>query len=664
MSPVQAGCPACGAPVTFKIDSSIVTVCEFCHSVVARGDRKLEDLGKVADIVETGSPLQIGLQGSFRNTFFELTGQAQLGHSAGGMWDEWYAAFADGRWGWLAEAQGRFYLTFQLDLPDPAAIPPFEALQLGQPVPGIPGTVPMMVAETGQAVQLGAKGEIPYRVLPGETYMYADLSGPGGVFGTIDYSEERPVVFVGREVTLADLGIIGVAAPEREARRVSAMQLSCPQCAGPLELRAPDITERVTCPNCGSLLDVSQGKLQFLTALRPSKVAPVIPLGTVGQFENTPLTVIGFVQRSVEFDKRYYWEEYLLYNPQVGFRWLVRSDDHWNFVQTVPPGEVIDQGRAAFFHNNRFKLFQDAVGRVEHVIGEFYWKVMVGESVYMADYIHPPEMLSKEVSTIEAGAEPPPAEDQQKKKGKKPRRGQPVATGEVNWSLGTYVERKEIEKIFGIQGLPRPSSVAPNQVFKHKKVYKYWAALLAITFCLGLIFIATGSRTTVFEQSFVLAPMTQADKPQVIFIDKPVEFEGRKNIRVSASAPVNNSWLYVDGDFINEETGLVQSFTLPVEYYYGVDGGESWSDGDQAPDVYVSALPAGNYTMRLEVSWQNWQQPGNVSIKVMQGVPRVTHMILTMFLLSIIPVIVVIRHYSFSRRRWQDSDYSPFGGSD
>ena len=662
MSPVQAGCPACGAPVTFKIDSSIVTVCDFCHSVVARGDRNFEDLGKVADIVESGSPLQIGMQGSFHGVFFELTGHTQLGHAAGGLWDEWYAAFADGRWGWLAEAQGRYYMTFQLELPEQSLIPPFDALQLGQPVPGIPGSVPMMVAEKGEAAQLGAKGEIPYRVTPGETYTYVDLSGPGGVFGTIDYSEDRPLVFIGREVPLEELGIIGVAAPEREARRVTAMQLSCPQCAGPLELRAPDITERVTCPNCGSLLDVSQGKLQFLNALRPGKVVPVIPLGAIGQFAGAPLTVIGFVQRSVEFDKRYYWEEYLLYNPQVGFRWLVRSDDHWNFVQTVPPGEVMDQGKAAYFQNKRFKLFQDAVGRVEHVIGEFYWKVMVGEQVYMADYIDPPRMLSKEVSTVAPSGDQP-AQAPQKQKVRKGKRDKPVETGEVNWSLGVYVERKEIEKIFGIRGLPKPSGVAPNQVFKHKGIYKYWLMLLAITFVMGLFFLVIGSRNTVFEQGYQIQPMTQQDKPQVIFVEQPIEFAARKNIRVSATAAVDNSWLYIDGDFINEDTGLVQQFSLPVEYYHGVDGGESWSEGDLTPDVYVSSLPPGKYTMRLEVSWEKWQQPANISVKIMQGVPHLGHMILTMFLLSIIPVIIAIRHYSFSRRRWQDSDYSPFSSS-
>src|SRR2546423_2543578 len=85
--------------------------------------------------------------------------------------------------------------------------------------------------------------------------------------------------------------------PEGDARRVSAAQLNCPQCGGPLELRAPDKSERVTCPNCSSLLDVSQGKLAFLKALDP-RVKPFIPLGAVGEFDGTRFIPIGFIVRS------------------------------------------------------------------------------------------------------------------------------------------------------------------------------------------------------------------------------------------------------------------------------------------------------------------------------------------------------------------------------
>ena len=112
MSVLQANCPSCAASVEFKAGSTIVLVCPYCRSAIARTDRGLQDLGKVAEIVESESPLKLGLKGEFKGKRFELTGRAQLRHEMGGLWDEWYATFSNGWVGWLAEAQGRFYLTF------------------------------------------------------------------------------------------------------------------------------------------------------------------------------------------------------------------------------------------------------------------------------------------------------------------------------------------------------------------------------------------------------------------------------------------------------------------------------------------------------------------------------------------------------------------------
>jgi hypothetical protein len=614
-------------------------VCEFCNSVVGRGDRRFEDLGKVADLVETGSPLEIGMRGVYRGIRFEIMGRAQLGHQMGGMWDEWYAAFGDGRWGWIAEAQGRFYITFQHSIPQQSLIPLFDMLELGQSVPALSSAAPLVVAEKGVARSLGAKGEIPYKLIPGAEHLYADLSGPRGEFATIDYSEESPLVFFGQEVTLNELGIIGRPTEEKEARRVAATQLSCPQCAGPLELRAPDYTERVTCPNCGSLLDVNQGKLELLKVLRGGRVKPIIPLGAVGEFSGSRMMVIGFVQRGVQFEGvNYFWEEYLLYTPEVGFRWLVRSDDNWNFVQPVHPGSVIDNGKTVNLGGKRFKLYQDALGWCQYVEGEFYWKVEVGEQVKMADYVNAPLMLSKEVSMNVAG-------------------------GEINWSLGAYLKRQDVEKAFGIEGLPRTSKIAPNQPFPHTRIFKYWGLLLLASIILGIAINAIGSRRDVFKQNYAFNPVEAADKTQSAFSDQ-FDLRGYQNIKVTLSAPVDNSWAYVEGDLINEETGLVQNFSMPVEYYHGVEGGESWSEGGQTSTVHLSSLPAGKYTLRLEVLWERWQQPIAVSVRVQQGVPRILHLMLVVVLISIIPVLVGIYYFSFDKRRWADSDYTPYQSSE
>ncbi len=643
MSALSANCPSCGAPISFKSGSSIILICGYCRSAVARTDRALEDLGRVAELVETGSPLQVGLRGQWRGVSFELTGRAQMGHEAGGLWDEWYATFTNGHTGWLAEAQGRFYLTFRQHV-DAGTIPPVENLALGAAVPSIPATVPLVVAEKGQARTLGASGEIPYKLVPNETFYYADLSGAGGVFGTIDYSEETPLVFIGQEVTLSDIGLAEARAPEREARAVSAVSLSCPNCGGPLELRAPDKTERVTCPNCNGLLDVNQGQLSYLKSLGEQRYTPYIPTGATAEFEGTSLTALGFLVRSVEIEgMRYYWTEYLLYNPQVGFRWLVHSDNHWSFVQAVPPGEVLELAGKVSHRGKSFKIFQDASARVEHVAGEFYWKVEVGETVWATDFVRPPEMLSKEI-TINP-------ENKNRK----------VGTGEINWSLGTYIPQKEVERKFNVS-LPPSTGVAPNQPFLHKGVYAYGGILLLVLFTVGFTSLIASGSNEVLSRTFQFPSLPNSQATQVVFSD-PLELRGGRNIKVEAQSPVSNSWIFIAGDLINEDTGLVQTFDLPIESYSGVEDGESWSEGGPTKRTYLSALPAGKYTLRLEAQWgDRWQQPTTVSINVSQGHATGFNFILALIALSVVPILVAIWHFSFERKRWSESMFG--GGSE
>src|SRR5215208_6997013 len=633
MSVLVANCPSCGAPVEFKSGQSIVVICQYCRSAVARTDRELKDLGKVAELVETGSPLDVGLRGKWKDVPFELTGRAQLGHEMGGQWDEWYATFSNGWLGWLAEAQGRFYLTFQYPVPEGVQLPPFEQLQLGQQVPGLPWPTPLMVAETGRATARGAKGEIPYLLTPGETYYYADLSGADRAFGTLDYNQSPPLIFLGHEATLAELGIITTRAPEKEARQVGAASLSCPNCGGPLELRAPDKTERVTCPNCNSLLDVNQGLLEFLKALEKQWFQPLIPLGTVGEvIEGT----------------QYFWSEYLLYNPQIGFRWLVNSDDHWNYVRAIPPGEVSEIAKSASYGGKSYRIFQDAQARVESVLGEFYWKVEMGEQVRGVDYISPPYMLSKEVSTVYI-TDPNDASKNRR------------ATGEINWSLGTYVTVPQIEKSFSVSGLSRPKNIAPNQPYKHWWIYKYWIAFLVLALLVGfLTFAMSPSPRQVFSQTVTLPPLTNEDGTQVFF-SEPFELGGRRNIRIVGESPVQNTWVYLEGDLINDETGVVQSFPIDISYYQGVEDGESWSEGRQSDSAYSSSMPAGRYILRLEGQWERWNQPAPVSIRIEQNVTHGFNLLIALIVLSIGPIVMAIYHIGFERRRWSES---MFGGGD
>jgi lysine biosynthesis protein LysW len=641
MSGARVSCPACGGPVEFPIASAIVAVCPYCRSVVARGDRRLEDLGKVAALVETDSAFEVGLKGRYQGHPFELTGRSQLGHAAGGTWDEWYAAFADGRWGWLAEAQGRFYLTFEQS--PPGELPPFDDLRLGRELHLPDAAHTMTVAEKGQARAVSAEGAIPYRLVPGMTYAYADLSGAHGEFATLDYGSTPPQFYAGREVTLDDLGIPAKARPAaREAREVPGVQLNCPQCGGALELRAPDKSERVVCPNCGALLDVNQGQLRFLKVLEQVPVKPVIPFGSVGLLGGHPFMAIGFLRRSVRVEGvRHSWDEYLLYRAGTGFRWLVCGDGHWSFVEPAPPGSVHGVGRGAEWQGKSFRIFQRARATVDTVLGEFYWKVESGETVLATDFICPPLILSREVAAKEDGGE-----------------------GEINWSLGTYLPAAEVQKAFGLTSVPSPalSGVAPNQPFPYKRVYLDWALLFAAAVVLLFIVLAINPRRTVFEQTFQVDRTRDPEKPQVEFTE-PFDLRARENLLVTVRAEVSNSWVDVEGDLIQEEGDLVQPFSVPVQYYWGTEDGEGWEEGKKEDNVYLSSLPSGNYRMRLEFVTERSPTPVPpvaVRVRLEQGCPHMWTWLLAVLALSVIPALVGVYHFWFERRRWEDSDFSPF----
>jgi uncharacterized Zn finger protein (UPF0148 family) len=644
VSVLAANCPSCGAPIEFKAGSTIVLVCPYCRSAVSRTDRGLEDLGKVAEIVDSESPLKLGLKGTYKEARFELTGRAQLKHELGGVWDEWYATFSNGWVGWLAEAQGRFYLTFYQPLPQGVELPSYAGLQLGQVVSEIPNPTPLMVQEKGKATAVAADGEIPYKLEPGEQSEFADLAGKDNAFGTIDYSMSPPWVFVGSQVTLDEIGLGDAKSAKREAKRVSAAGMGCPNCGGPLKLEAPDKAERVTCPNCSSLLDVNQGNLSYLKSLTPPPDAPhfVAPIGAEGVFPgDVKFKIIGATVRSVTFDGiKYFWHEYLLYNPAVGFRWLVHSDNHWNFVEPVNPAEVeapqyIGKGAVAKYNGQSFKIFQDAPATVEYVQGEFYWRVEQGETVRAVDYISAPLMLSQEMSA-----------------------------NEINWSLGTYMTNDEVEKIFGISGLPRPWGVGPNQPFTGKFYYTWGALpLIALLIVAGLMIPLTGITRTVTTQNITLQPMQNATAPQAAF-SEPFDLNGNKNIRITASAQVDNSWADLDVDLVNDKSQEVESVNVPVEYYSGTDSDGAWTEGGKSTDATISSLPAGKYTLKVEGTWQNWQAQMPVSVKVEQGVNRGVNFCCAFVILLLIPIFGLIRKISFEGGRWKDSMFSTSATSD
>jgi len=630
VSGYEARCPSCGAPVVFQLGSSLLRVCDHCGAAVARKGADLASYGKVAGLIPTPSVLALGVSGDYAGAPpFQLVGRLQLDHGTG-TWDEWLMAFGSGQWAWLAEAQGRFYYMGQAPLPP---VPEFEDLRAGQTVDlGPPGTFVVTEVRTGRFAS--AQGELPFDVEPGSELRYADLSGPGEQFATLDFGTGRraEALYVGREVSLDELGVRGLPAAEESRAIARAQALACPSCGGPLEIRAPDRTERVGCPWCGSLLD-STRDLAVLRVLSSVPVQPLLPLGSRGRLHGGEWTAIGFMQRSVTVEGvRYPWQEYLLYEPRHGFRWLVEAKGHWSFVEPVNPGDVEHGGiQAQRYEGRRYKHFQGGTARVDHVVGEFYWAVAQGDEATTADYVSPPFMLSMERTPEE-----------------------------VVWSLGTYHAGREIWEAFSLGGgPPRPEGVGPHQPSPWSgRVATTWShALLGLGILLllyvGLLLFASRE---VYRQSVPLDPTAGSGSPEAVLFTEPFEVPRSGNLQLKVKAPVMNSWLYLDGAVINEDTGAVEEFDVEVSYYTGTDSDGTWTEGSQTSRAYVGRLPPGRYVARLAPQWGGGF-PSGYDLTVRSRVPRFYQVVLAALALLTWPVLLVWRAFRFEMQRWAESDH-------
>ncbi|MGD0437063.1 MAG: DUF4178 domain-containing protein [Bryobacteraceae bacterium] len=198
MSAPVANCPNCGAPVTFRWSSAVQTTCEFCHSILVRTDVDLKKVGEVADLPADASPIQIGTEGVYQNKGFVVIGRIIYEYEQGG-WNEWHVVYNDGSSGWLADAQLEYDLS---SLTNPAQPLPATTSK-GQTFEWQNKTY--QVTSLTKARYKGVQGELPFEYWDKSDLLFADLRSTTGEFATIDYSENPPLLFLGRAVDFNDL---------------------------------------------------------------------------------------------------------------------------------------------------------------------------------------------------------------------------------------------------------------------------------------------------------------------------------------------------------------------------------------------------------------------------------------------------------------------------
>lgn len=198
-------CPNCGAAVKFSFAGSVQSVCVYCKSILVRKDVDLTKVGEVSSWPQDSSPIQVGTEGVYKNKGFYTVGRIMYEYEHGG-WNEWHLAFNDGTSGWLSDAQLDYAVSTLF--PGASGLPLAAAIQKGQKFKW--GDQTYEVTSITRANYRGVEGELPFEYWDKEKCTFADLRSPSGRFATIDYSEEKPLVFIGDSVSYSDLKLRNV----------------------------------------------------------------------------------------------------------------------------------------------------------------------------------------------------------------------------------------------------------------------------------------------------------------------------------------------------------------------------------------------------------------------------------------------------------------------
>lgn len=427
-------------------------------------------------------------------------------------------------------------------------------------------------------------------------------------------------------------GASGSEAQDAGSPRVKTF--SCPSCGASVTIRYPGASMTAVCDSCLSTIDVTDNNYRILTQYfaKTRTFTPIIPLGTRGELMGRRWEVIGFLVR-MDLASSFTWEEYLLFNPYYGYRWLTHNAAHWSFVTPIKEKPTIRYDRRAILGSEAYRLFYNGRVEVLYVLGEFYWKVKGGTQVDMADYISPPKMLSSEKDE-----------------------------NEVTWSLSEYVEPDVIRKAFKIkEDLPRRYGIGANQPSKWGAILgqigRLWVIFFLILTFLEICHVVGASNKTVFSATYpypggktsVVTPVFTAEKKLA-------------NLRITFTAPVDNNWFYAAGELVNKDTGEIYPFERTVEYYHGVDSDGAWSEGGQSSQLLIGSLPEGRYYLNFDTDSGGYS--GTFGVTVRRDVPTFANYFWCLLAISIVPAVVWWRSRSDEVGRWSQSDYSPYQSSD
>jgi len=419
--------------------------------------------------------------------------------------------------------------------------------------------------------------------------------------------------------------------------------VTCPKCSNIITLYDPDGSEYCVCSQCRSFIRFTGSNQAIIQKQAPPvRTEPVLKLGARGVLKGVDFKVIGYIEKK-ELNSHYAWREYILYNYEKGYATLAEFDGHWNYV--VGKEFYADLGALKpntwdfkEYMDTDFNLYNKYTAVTTALIGEFDWDILT-ERAQVREYIAPPLML-----VLEQGK----------------------SGGGGDFYLAEYTEAKEIAEAFKADPdtFPVRDGIGANQpsLFQNQwePIKKVTPILILILAVLAFVLSIVNPSTVVMNRNYDMFSDTTKINEFKPFATPYFEIKGTPAaLNILVSSGVDNNWMEANTVLVNEQTNQSWDVTESVEYYHGYEDGESWSEGGQESESLLSHIPPGKYHLNVyPASGDRYRN--TVHITVTARPVLWTNFWLILLALLVYPAFCWWRVRSFEKKRWMNSDYSPY----
>lgn len=356
--------------------------------------------------------------------------------------------------------------------------------------------------------------------------------------------------------------------------------ITCPACGGTIEIRAAGFSVNLACLHCGSLLDVSRPDVALIRKYKKANDRFAIQLGKRGILFGQEWEAVGALRRK---DQMTIWQEFLLFNPYLGYRWLVVADGEWQFGTPLTDRPQGDRNRVFWRSDNFTRLGRDQPTSTTAVAGEFYWRVKAGDTATATLFQSGVTFLSRE-----------------------------VCAGEENWTQLVPVDQSEIERSFGLnrRSLPRRKVARGLMHFRaspgreQDDLGRMFLLALAVSIlaAIGMAVLAGPSTRTSTMVQIPVGGQIGSVRVGTITVRRPWQF-------VTVNADTNqfeNRWVDLEYNLVDRSSEQsIDAFGL-VEHYAGTDSDGAWSEGSHHEDTMFGHVPRGTYDVYVNGSAHGW----------------------------------------------------------